>query len=393
VNPVGATAAPSPFTVAIPERDVDDLRQRLRRTRFADDFANESWSYGVPGDYLRSRVEYWLDEYDWRRAEREINAVPAFRTQVDDVPIHYVHVRGAGPAPMPLILTHGWPWTFWDFHKVIGPLADPAAHGGDPADAFDVVVPSLPGFGFSSPLRRTGMHPGAVAELWSTLMTQVLGYERFAAQGGDWGAFVTAWLGHAHADRVLGVHQSMPAFITVASGSLRADDFDEDERGRYESMRAKAAGIASHLAVHTHDPQTLAWALNDSPAGLLAWLVERRRAWSDCGGDVESRFSKDDLLTTTSIYWFTQTFHTSARMYADTRRSRPGPVHDRMPEIEVPTAIAVFPEDVIQYPRAVAERHADLRQWTVMPRGGHFAPMEEPGALVDDVRRFFRGLR
>ncbi len=379
--------------MAVPEADVDDLRQRLRRTRFADDFANEAWSYGVAGDYLRTLVDYWLDEYDWRRVESEINAVPAFLTQIDDVPIHYLHVRGTGPAPMPLILTHGWPWTFWDFRKVIGPLADPAAYGGDPADAFDVVVPSLPGFGFSSPLRRTGMHPGAIAELWSTLMTQVLGYERFAAQGGDWGAFVTAWLGHAHADRVLGIHQSMAAFITVASGSLTADDFAEDERGRYETMRSKSAGIVSHLAVHTHDPQTLAWALNDSPAGLLAWLVERRRAWSDCGGDVESRFSKDDLLTTASIYWFTQTFHTSARIYADTRRSRPGPVHDRVPEIEVPTAIAVFPQDVIQYPRSVAERHADLRQWTVMPRGGHFAPMEEPGALVDDMRRFFRGLR
>lgn len=385
--------SPEPFRISIPEADLDDLAERLRRARFADDFANDDWAYGVPGGYLRSLVDHWLTEFDWRRVEREINAVPGFRTEIDDVPVHFLHVRGTGPAPMPLVLTHGWPWTFWDFRKVIGPLTDPAAHGGDPVDAFDVVVPSLPGFGFSSPLRRTGMHPGAIAGLWTTLMTQVLGYERFAAQGGDWGAFVTAWLGHAHADRVIGVHQSMPAFISIASGSLTADDFADDELVRFETMRSKASAIASHLAVHTHDPQTLAWALNDSPAGLLAWLVERRRAWSDCGGDVESRFSRDDLLTTASLYWFTQTFHTSARMYADTRRSRPGPVHDRMPEIEAPTAIAVYPQDVIQYPRAVAERQANLQQWTVMPRGGHFAPMEEPEALVDDVRRFFRLLR
>ena len=381
------------FAVGIPDAELEDLHERLRRTRFADDFANEDWGYGVPADYLRSLVDYWLTEFDWRRVEREINAVPGFRVDVDGVPVHYLHVRGTGPAPMPLILTHGWPWTFWDFRKVIGPLADPAAHGGDPADAFDVVVPSLPGFGFSSPLRRPGMHPGAIADLWTILMTQVLGYERFAAQGGDWGAFVTAWLGHAHADRVIGIHQSMPAFISISSGSLTAADFAEDETSRFETMRSKSTSIASHLAVHTHDPQTLAWSLNDSPAGLLSWLVERRRSWSDCGGDVESRFSKDDLLTTASLYWFTQTIHTSARMYADTRRSRPMAVHDRVPEIEVPTAIAVFPQDVIQYPRAVAERHSNLQQWSVMPSGGHFAPMEEPDLLVDDVRRFFRRLR
>lgn len=389
----GRATAPSAFTVDIPQGDLDDLRLRLRRTRFADDFANDDWGYGVPAGYLASLVDYWIADFDWRRVEREINAVPAYRAVIDDAPIHYQHVRGVGPAPMPLILTHGWPWTFWDFRKVIGPLTHPAAHGGDPVDAFDVVVPSLPGFGFSSPLRRTGMHPGAVAGLWATLMTDVLGYERFAAQGGDWGAFVTAWLGHAHAEQVVGIHQSMPAFISIASGGLTAADFADDEQGRYETMRSKSATIASHLAVHTHDPQTLAWALNDSPVGLLAWLVERRRAWSDCGGDVESRFSKDDLLTTVSLYWFTQTFHTSARMYADTRRSRPAPAHARRPEVEAPTAIAVFPQDVIQYPRSVAERHANLQQWTVMPSGGHFAPMEEPELLVDDVRRFFRRLR
>lgn len=385
--------APSLFTIAIPQADVDDLQERLARTRWADDFANESWAYGVEGGYLRDLVEYWRDEFDWRAVEARMNTIPQYRAVIDDIPVHFMHQPAVGPSPMPLILSHGWPWTFWDFHKVIGPLADPAAHGGDAADAFDVVVPSLPGFGFSAPLRRTGLHPAAIAGVWRTLMVEVLGYERFAAQGGDWGAFVTAWLGHAHADRVVAIHQSMAAFITTTSARLTAADFAPDERSRYETMQSKAGAVASHLAVHTHDPQTLAWALNDSPVGLLAWILERRRAWSDCGGDVERRFSKDDLLTTASLYWFTRTFHTSARIYADSRRDRPPPVHARVPEVEAPTAIAVFPQDVIQYPRAVAEQHANLRQWTLMPRGGHFAPMEEPALLVDDIRRFFRAFR
>ena len=384
---------PTPFTIHVPQADLDDLAERLARTRWADDFANDAWSYGVEGGYLRDLVDHWRYRFDWRAVEARMNAVPQYRVVIEDVPIHFAHVRGTGPRPLPLILSHGWPWTFWDFQAVIGPLTDPAAHGGDPEDAFDVVVPSLPGFGFSSPLRRTGLHPAAIADLWRRLMVDVLGYERFAAQGGDWGAFVTAWLGHAHADRVVGIHQSMAAFITTASGRLTADDFAPEELPRFETMQAKAGDIASHLAVQTHDPQTLAWALHDSPVGLAAWIVERRRAWSDCDGDVERRFSKEDLLTTVSLYWFTQTFHTSARIYADTRRARPRPVHDRMPEVEAPTAIAVFPQDVIQYPRAVAERHANLQRWTVMPRGGHFAPMEEPELLVQDIRETFRGLR
>jgi pimeloyl-ACP methyl ester carboxylesterase len=387
------TPEPEPWRVHVPEADLDDLAARLDRTRYADDFANAGWEYGVEGGYLRDLVEYWRNEFDWRSVEEQMNALPQFRVELDGIPIHYVHVRGTGPAPIPLVLTHGWPWTFWDFRKVIGPLSDPGSYGGDPADAFDVVVPSLPGFGFSSPLRRTGMHPAAIADLWTRLMTEVLGYDRFAAQGGDWGAIVTAFLGHAHAQHVIGIHQSMAAFITTSSGRLTAADYAPDEVHLFEAMQRKAETARSHLAVQTSDPQTLAWALNDSPAGLAAWIVERRRAWSDCDGDVERRFSKDDLLTTVAIYWFTQTFHTSARIYADSRRSRPAPVHARVPEIEVPTAIATFPADVVIYPRAVAERHANLQQWTVMPRGGHFAPMEEPELLVEDVRRFFRRFR
>jgi pimeloyl-ACP methyl ester carboxylesterase len=295
---------------------------------------------------------------------------------------------------VPLILTHGWPWTFWDFERVIRPLADPGAFGGDPADAFDVVVPSLPGFGFSSPLGVTGIGPFQTADLWVRLMRDVLGYDRFAAQGGDWGAIVTAQLGHAHADSLLGVHLSLPALLGGVLGRLKAEDYGPGEEGWYEQMQTRMAQTAaSHLAVHRLDPQTLAWACHDSPVGLAAWILERRRNWSDCDGDVERRFSKDDLLTTMSIYWFTETFVSSVRYYREALLAGWRPAHDRRPRIEAPTAIAVFPRELILVPRSVAAQESDLRRWTVMPSGGHFAPAEEPELLVEDIRASFRPLR
>ena len=385
---------PEPFEIAIDDAALADLHDRLARTRFVDDFANDDWSYGVGRDYLEELVTYWRDEFDWRAVEAEMNAYEHHRVVLDDLPIHYLTAPGNGPAPLPLILSHGWPWTFWDFHKVIGPLSDPGAHGGDPADAFDVVVPSLPGYGFSSPLRTAGVTPAVIADLWDRLMHDVLGYDRFGAQGGDWGASVTARLGHAHADHLVGVHLSLPAFITLDPRMVGPDEFGPGEEDWYEKTRRKRKTIDADMTVHRRDPQTLAAALNDSPAGLAAWIVERRRSWSDCGGDVERRFTKDDLLTTVSIYWFTQTFHTSARLYAEMfRGATMMPVHDRTPEVEAPTGIAVFPEDVFLVPRSVAAERTDLRRWTVMPRGGHFAPMEEPELLVEDVRAFFRPLR
>jgi pimeloyl-ACP methyl ester carboxylesterase len=381
------------FEISIPQSDINDLRSRLERTRFADDFANESWRYGVEGNYLRELVAYWHDSFDWGAVEADINSFPHYRVEIEDIPIHFMHVRGVGPSPLPLVLTHGWPWTFWDFHKVIRPLADPASFGGDPADAFDVVVPSLPGFGFSSPLRVPGVNPAVTARLWVRLMRGTLGYGRFGAHGGDWGATVSAHLGHAHADDVVGIHLSMPLLMSVSPLTVKPEDYGPGEEGWHERMRKRLRGARSHVAVHTDDPQTLAWALNDSPAGLAAWIVERRRAWSDCEGEVERRFSKDDLLTTISLYWFTQTFHTSARYYAETFRERPQLAHDRVPAVEAPTGIAVFPQDLLLLPRSVVAQQANLVHWTVMPRGGHFAPMEEPELLVEDIRAFFRPLR
>ncbi|MCA9503811.1 MAG: epoxide hydrolase [Spirochaetaceae bacterium] len=389
-----AKPRPEPFRVHVPGADLADLRERLMRWRRAADFGNDDWRYGLNGDFLARLVEHWLDRYDWRAHELRMNELDHFRVRLDDVPIHFVLRRGRGPAPIPLVLTHGWPWTFWDFRHVIGPLADPEAHGGDPEDAFDVVVPSLPGFVFSSPLERTGVGFARTAALWDRLMREVLGYTRYAAQGGDWGALVTAAIGHLGADHVIGVHESMGGFLDLDYAAIPWEECSPEERDWPERVARKTSAITSHMAVHTHDPQTLAFALEDSPVGLAAWIVERRRAWSDCDGDVERRFSLDDLITTVSLYWHTRTIGTSLRFYWESMGpARWQPVRDVSPAVPVPSAFAILPEDNVLVPRRVAERHANVQQWTILPRGGHFGPAEEPELIVEDVRRFFRTLR
>jgi pimeloyl-ACP methyl ester carboxylesterase len=384
---------PTPFHVAIPDAELDDLKRRLRGTRWADDFGNDDWSYGVEGGWLREMVAYWSEEFDWRAQERAINRFPQYRVDIDGVPVHFLHVRGVGPDPTPLVLTHGWPWTFWDYHAVIEPLTDPARFGGDPEDAFDVVVPSLPGYGFSTPLRSTGLHPRRIAELWVTLMRDVLGYDRFAAGGGDWGAIITSELGHAHAEHVLGAHLTMATFPGIDLRRLREQPFTEDERWMEARLAETARVTRSHATVHSTDPQTLAYALVDSPVGTAAWLWERRRAWSDCDGDVLAAFDRDFLCTTASIYWLTRTIGTSMRIYHEHFGRRWRPLHDRRPAIEAPAGVAVFPKELILLARATAQEQMNLRRWTVMPRGGHFAPAEEPELVVGELRAFFGSLR
>ena len=382
------------FRIEIPDAALDDLRARLRHPRWPLDPGNGRWQYGVPRPWLEELVEYWRDGYDWRAHEAAMNRYDHFRVTLDDVPLHFLYRRGIGPAPTPLILTHGWPWTFWDFAEVIDPLADPGAHGGDPADAFDVVVPSLPGFGFSTPLDRTDVTVRETARLWVRLMTEVLGYERFAAHGGDWGASVTAQLGHEFPERMIGVHMSLPVLLGVSYYSgLHADDYGPDEQGWFERMQRRMRTAESHVAVHTRDPQTLAYALNDSPVGLAAWILERRRAWSDHDGDVFDALSRDFLLTNVTLYWLTESIGSSMRYYWDTWRERERLVHDRQPAIEVPTGIAVFPNDLVFVPKRLAEQYTNLVQWSVMPRGGHFAAAEDPDLLVDDMRGMFRPFR
>ena len=382
-----------PFQIHIPEERLALLDERLRTTVWADDPpGTDEWRYGVSGPYLRELVAYWREQYDWRAQEAAMNRWAHVRGEIDGVTVHALHERGSGPAAIPLVLTHGWPWTFWDFAKVIEPLAHPERFGGDPADAFDVVVPSLPGFVFSSPA-RAGVGYRETAALWVQLMAE-LGYERFGAHGGDAGAYVSAQLAHEFADHLIGVHLNFPALLgdTLALAGVTRDAFAPDEVDYFDLQRPPMVHM-THFLTQILEPQTLAWAMQDSPAGLAAWMLQRRRAWSDCGGDVERRFTKDELITSFALYWLTGTFAGSVRFYAESFSTPWTPAHDRRPVLEAPTGIAVFPYELVHVPRALAEREANLVHWTRMDRGGHFAAAEEPELVVEDLRTFFRPLR
>ena len=385
-----------PFKLEIPDSRLEDLQRRLRAMNWPADLENDDWSYGTNARYLRELVDHWSGAFDWRAQERAMNAWPHFRVRIDDHPIHFLYAKGRGPKPLPLILTHGWPWTFWDFHEVIGPLSDPAAHGGDAADAFDVVVPSLPGYVFSTPLPRSGQNWWRTADLWVQLMRDVLGYEKFTAHGGDWGALVTMQLGHAHADSVRGIHLSNALPMRVFAGP-RPWSLSDAASNVAEGDMAAVAGwerkFAAHVAVHVLGPQTLAYALHDSPVGLMAWMLERRRSWGDCAGDVESRFSKDFLCTTMSLFWLTDSFVSSVRYYREAAQHQWTPAHDRTPAIEVPTGISLFQHDLPPGPLDWSEQYYNRTLFKVHDSGGHFAAKEEPAAVVEDIRETFRSLR
>lgn len=388
------TKSIEPFVIDVPDAALADLQERLRRTRFADDFANDDWAYGTNGAYLRELSEYWKDGFDWRAQERAMNRLHHFRTEIDGVPIHFIHERGKGPKPMPLILSHGWPWTFWDFRKLIGPLTDPAAYGGDPADAFDVIVPSLPGFGFSTPLRKSGVNFWRTADLWVELMCDVLGYPRFSAYGSDWGAFITSQLGHKYADKLHGIHTTLPIPLDLFFCAPPEEAaFAPDEKEWFAGNARFFAAESGYSALQATKPQTLAFALNDSPIAQCAWILEKRRSWSDCNGDVESVFSKDDLLTTASLYWLTQSGGTSARYYYECVHQPWQPSHTRTPQIEAPSGVAIFDHEIVHWPRQWVEQTYNLKQYSRFADGGHFAAMEQADVLLGELRRFFRSLR
>ena len=393
-----------------------DLKRRLANTRFPADFANDDWRYGMNREYLESFLRSWREEYDWRETEARINAFANFKVEIDGVPIHFIHERGHGPNPTPLILTHGWPWTFWDYERVIRPLTNPAAYGGDPADAFDVIVPSLPGFGFSTPLTVDGVQAVQAVGLWSRLMSEVLGYERYATGGGDFGAMISMQLGQQYPEHVDGVYLTMasggrraPASATPSSPTttlamlrgvldgptsrMNREDFAPEEAHWYDDLEERWVGALAHVAVHTTDPQTLAYALHDSPSGLASWLVERRRNWSDNDGDVEQSFSRQFLLDLVSIYWLTDSFVTSARWYWHTFRTPAPPPSNPEAARQVPLGIAVSPRDLVYSPKRWVEESSNLLQWTEHPKGGHFGPAEHPELFVEDLRAFFRKVR
>jgi pimeloyl-ACP methyl ester carboxylesterase len=382
------------FEVAIPEEVLTDLRQRLNRTRWPGDYNNTAWAYGTEQGYLQQLVRYWADGFDWRAQERAINAFSHYRTTVDGVPLHFLQEKGKGPRPLPLILTHGWPWTFWDLHKVIRPLADPAAFGGDARDAFDVIVPSLPGFIFSTPLTKPGVNCWNTPDLWVKLMREVLGYERFGAHGDDFGAMITAQLGHKYAEHMIGVHFTlmMPLDI-MTKGPVPPSEYGPDEQEKLERTLYYFREGGGYSSIQSTRPQTLTYAMNDSPVGLCSWILEKRRDWSDSGGNVENVFTRDELLTTMTLYWATQSFGTSARYYYEAAHHPWQPSHARTPVVEAPTGIASLPKEIIHMPKRWAEKYYNLQRWTDFPAGGHFSPMEQPERLVEDLRAFFRPLR
>jgi pimeloyl-ACP methyl ester carboxylesterase len=378
-----------PFKVEIPEATLGELRERLAHTRWPDEITDSHWDYGSNLAYVRELVEYWRTEFDWRAREEAINSFSHFRADVDGLGIHFIHERGKGPAPLPLIITHGWPSSFVEMLKVIPLLTDPASHGGNPADSFDVVVPSMPGYGFSDRPAQRGMNVFRIADLWARLMTEGLGYHRFGAQGGDWGAGVTSGLGLNYPDNLVGIHVTMPSATPYLGPGAR--ELSDAERTLIEHRDNWRQAEGGYGHIQGTKPQTLAYGLNDSPAGLAAWIVEKFRTWSDCDGDVERRFTKDELLTNITIYWATQTISSSTRLYYESQRAPRALKQGE--KIQVPTAVARFPVEISHPPREWAERSYNLQHWTEMPRGGHFPALEEPELLVEDIRDFFRPLR
>ncbi|MCE2391746.1 MAG: epoxide hydrolase [Proteobacteria bacterium] len=372
-----------PFRIDVPQETLDDLVRRLDQTRWPDEIEGAGWDYGSSVGYLRQLCEYWRTNYDWREHERALNRLPQFKTRIDGLDIHFVHAEGRGPRPLPLVLTHGWPSSFYEMHKVIGPLTDPAAHGGDPGDAFHLVVPSLPGYGFSDPPRTRGLNTTRIGELWVELM-QRLGYPRFGAQGGDWGAAVTTARGVRHAERMIGVHFNMFS-PPIDEASLTPEQLEW-----WRGVQAYRAQEWGYVHLQSTKPQTPAFGLNDSPAGLAAWIVEKWRRWSDCDGDVERAYTKDELLTNLTLYWVTQTIGSSMRLYYESFSRAIAP--SSAPRISVPMGAAVFKE-ANRPPRELAEPYYDIRRWTLMERGGHFPALENPEGLVEEIRAFFRPLR
>ncbi len=376
------------FRIHIPEETLADLDRRLAATRWPDEIDAAAWDYGANLAYLKELVEYWRTAYAWRAHEARLNEFPNFRADIDGLNVHFIHEHGTGPSPIPLVVTHGWPSTIFEMHKIIPMLADPARFGADPKDAFHVVAPSLPGYGFSDAPRQRGWTSVNTADLWTKLMTGVLGYKRFAAHGGDVGAGVTSRIALRHADRVYGIHITavVPPYID------QNPQFTDAEREYQKLQHDWEREEDGYGHIQGTRPQTLAYGLNDSPAGLAAWIIEKFRAWSDCGGDIERAFTKDELLTNVTIYWATQTMNSSIRHYYESRHN-PQPFTKGV-QVTAPCGICLTTEPVDRCPREWAERtYTDIRRFTLLPRGGHFAALEAPDLLADDIRAHFRPLR
>jgi len=385
----GGTSADAiaPFKIQIPEETLRDLKARLARTRFPDEISGTGWDYGTDLAYLKSLVAYWRDRFDWRAQERKLNEFDQYKTTIDGIEIHFIHQRSKVPNAFPLAVTHGWPGSIVEFTKVIGPLTDPVKYGGRAEDAFNVVAISLPGFGFSGKPAERGYSPEKIGAIISKLMAR-LGYTRYGIQGGDWGGIISRLIALDDPTHVAGLHLNFCTAGPPPGVANPNEGVPPAELQRYQARQTYMENERAYQQIQGTKPQTLGFSLDDSPAGLAAWIVEKFHAWCDCDGNVESRFTKDELLTNITLYWVTQTGTSSTRIYYENRVATGNPG-----KVTVPTACALFPKEITVPPRKWVEARYNLTRWTEMPRGGHFAALEQPELLVNDIRAFFHDLR
>ncbi|MBT8152252.1 MAG: epoxide hydrolase [Gammaproteobacteria bacterium] len=373
-----------PFQISTSDEALADLKRRLQHTRWPERETVDDWTQGMPLGYTQEICEYWANEYDWRATEARLNALPHFRTEIDGLGIHFLHVRSKDPSALPLIMTHGWPGSFIEFLKVIGPLTDPAAHGlGDDGPAFHIVCPSLPGYGYSEKPSKTGWNADRIADAWSTLM-QRLGYQRYFAQGGDWGAIVTTSIGARDKEHCLGIHLNMPV---VMPDPDTMNDLTADEQDALDGYQYYQQWDSSYATLQSTRPQTVAYGLADSPAAQLAWIVEKFHSWTDCDGHPENALSRDELLDNVMLYWLTETAASSARLYWESfAKINSDPV-------QVPVGCSIFPKEIFRSSRRWAEKQfPQLAYWNRLDKGGHFAAFEQPDMFVQELRACFAAM-
>lgn len=388
-NVHGVRCMAEAFKLTVPTAAIADLRERLGHTRFLDQAPGSAWEFGTDVVLMRGLTDYWRNEFDWRAQEARLNAFPQYKVRMHEIDLHFIHVEGQGPDPCPLLLSHGWPGSVFEFLELIPRLTNPRQFGGDPKDSFTVVAPSLPGYGLSFSPSQPRFGVEEIADCFAGLMTDVLGYRRFGAQGGDWGSFITSRIAYSYADRLIGIHLNM---MPLRRDPKMVANPTPEEQKYLEQLTVWLKEGTGYQWIQGTRPQTLAFALTDSPVGLAAWIVEKFRAWSDCEGNLESVFTKDELLANISLYWFTGAIGSSFWPYY-ARMHRPWPVPDDA-AIAVPTGYCEFPREMLRPPRSLATRtYTDIRRWSVMPRGGHFAAMEQPETLASEIREFFRPLR
>ena len=382
----------TPFEIVVPDAAINDLKTRLQNTRLPDQISETTWEYGTDKTYLTELIDYWENEFDWREQERTLNEFDHFKTEIDEIEMHFIHQRSEHPDAIPLMIVHGWPGSISEFSKIIDPLIDPVAYGGSASDAFHVITPSLPGFGFSSAPTQPGYSPEKIAHILAALMEKI-GYQRYAIAGGDWGAIINRHLAFNYPDRLIGLHSNMMLAGPPTDREQRADVTQAEETAR-AARGAYMQNERAYQQIQGSKPQTLGYGLNDSPAGLAAWIVEKFHGWTDmpqgATGYLDNHFTKDELLTNIAIYWFTGTITSSTRIYYENSKT---PIETPLGYINVPTGAAIFPAEIYVTPRAWAESAYDLRHWSVMTEGGHFAALEKPDLYLNDLQIFFRLLR